>query len=167
MNGLYQSKKPNSPVYGKRLMFCFRKPGQESLSKCSSSVRRSASKIMEDAAMMQSGSFKDVARRISMAFCSTSSLSGITVRPSRNSKMSCSSYGRISRFDSSSIRTITLVKRFASSALIPSEDKSHCRSSRFITALVSKTILVPFIADSPLIRYTIAAKNTFVLPKKP
>ena len=51
-------------------MFCVLRPGRDRLSKCSSSVRRIASKTMEVAATMLSGSLSLVERRNSMAFFS-------------------------------------------------------------------------------------------------
>ena len=115
---------------------------------------------------MLSGSFKDVARRISMAFCSIDSLSGITERPLRNPNITCSSSFFIFRFESNSIRTITLIKNCASSTFIPSKDKSYCRSISLIATLVSKAILVPFITDSPLICHRITEGSRLKLPKK-
>ena len=146
---------------------CVRRPGNERSSRWWSSVRRMASKIMEVAATMLSGSLSLVERRNSMAFFSISSFRGITARSLRKSNKPRSSLSCMCRFDSSSIRTITLVKNRASPTLIPSEGRSYCWSSNLMTAQVSKTMLVPFIADSPLIRNAVSAKDTLACSKEP
>ena len=146
---------------------CVLRPGRDRLSKCSSSVRRTASKTMEVAATMLSGSLSLVERHNSIAFCSIFSLRGITARSLRKSNMPCSSLLVICFFDSSSIRTITLVKNRACSRLISSDGRSYCWSSNLITAQVSKTMLVPFIADSPLIRNAVPAKDALTCSKEP
>ena len=148
-------------------MFCVLRPGHERLSRWRSSVRRTASKIMEVATTIQSGSLRLVLRRNSTAFFSIFSLMGITARWLRNSSMLRSSLLVICFFDSSSIRTIALVKNCAWSTLIPSEGRSYCWSSSFTTAQVSKTILVPFITDSPLICDAVSAKDALTCSEEP
>ena len=105
---------------------------------------------------MQSGSLIVAARRISIAFFSIVSFMRTMIKSSRNSFISRSSSSFKSRFERSSIRTITLEKSCAPFILIPIKDGSYCLSSYFTTAHVSKTILIPFIADCSLICYAIA-----------
>lgn len=122
---------------------------------------------MEVAAITQSGNFKVVARRISMAFFSIVSLMGIIIKLSRNSCIIRSSSYCIFRLDKSSIRTITLERSRASFTLIPSEDRSYWWSSSLTTEHVSKAILVPFIANCPLIHYAVTTKYSLMFSKKP
>ena len=65
----------------------------------------------------------------------------------------------------SSFLTIMLVKSLALLTLIPSDIRSYCWSSNLMAAEVSKTMLIPFITNGPLICNAIAAKNAFVLSK--
>jgi len=82
-----------------------------------------------------------------------------------NSQMSIFSSSDKFRFAISSIRTITLVKNCDLPRSKPSAERSCCRSSSLMMAQVSKTMLIPFIADSPLVHNAIAAKNTLVFSK--